>query len=148
MNIQDLEQTCAHSVLCWLATTGPDGPNVSPKEMWVHEGNMFAIAHIASPCSVANIREDPRVCVSLLDIFRQRGHKLLGRARLSKPNESAFGERLVAQAGPDFRVLEVIEVRIHQCTPILAPSRVLFPERTDSEHITATQATYQRALEG
>ena len=31
----DVLEAASRSVLCWLATVGPDGqPNVSPKEIW------------------------------------------------------------------------------------------------------------------
>ncbi len=64
-----------HAVLCWLATVDEDiVPNVSPKEIFcAHGDDALLIANIASPGSMRNIARNPRVCVSFIDVFRQRG---------------------------------------------------------------------------
>ena len=71
------------SVLCWLATADAQGqPNVSPKEVFAaFDEQRLVIAHIASPISVKNIQQNPKVCVSLIDIFVQKGWKLIGTAQ-------------------------------------------------------------------
>ena len=52
-------------VLCWLATVDALGqPNVSPKEVFaVIDEEHLVIAHIASPTSVKNVLQNPKVCV-------------------------------------------------------------------------------------
>ncbi|MFE3835622.1 pyridoxamine 5'-phosphate oxidase family protein [Pseudogemmobacter sonorensis] len=79
-------------VLCWLATAdGEFGASTSPKEIWALPApGRLVIADIASGHSVANIRRDPRVCVSLIDILRQRGFKLYGRAEVIAPDAQHF----------------------------------------------------------
>jgi uncharacterized protein len=58
-------------VLCWLATVNAHGaPNVSPKEIFaLYDTQTFIIADIRSPNSVRNIIQNPKVCISFIDIF-------------------------------------------------------------------------------
>jgi uncharacterized protein len=103
------------------------------------------IADIASPVSVRNIRVDPRVCVSFVDVFRMRGFKVEGNADLVPRDAPAFdevGAALLAKAGPDFPVRHAIRVRIERVTRILAPSYTLFPKRPDEERMESAYATY------
>ena len=56
-------------------------PNVSPKEVYAEPSEgVFLIAEIASGRSLRNIRANPAVCISLIDVFSQRGRRLEGRA--------------------------------------------------------------------
>ena len=73
MKINDAVSTDAGNAgLCWLATVDTDGvPSATPKEMFATSGeDRFVIADIASSNSVRNIRENPSVCISFVDIFR------------------------------------------------------------------------------
>ena len=71
----EIKNYIERSVLCWLATADAAGvPNVSPKEIFVPFGDdHLLIANIASPESVKNIRGNPHVCVSFVDVFVQKG---------------------------------------------------------------------------
>ena len=82
MMSDEVREYVERSVLCWLATCDADGqPNVSPKEMFAAlDADRLVIANIQSPRSVRNLRANPRVCVSFVDVFRQRGYKVLGTA--------------------------------------------------------------------
>lgn len=136
-----------NSVLCWLATVDADGmPNVSPKEIFSALGNdRIVIAEIASQQSLANIRAHGSVCVSFVDVFRQRGFKLKGQARIVLPADPAFDEvaaPLKAMAGPDFPIRAVFEVTVTKVARIWAPSYALFPERTEEERIQDAYKTY------
>ncbi|MFM7403785.1 MAG: pyridoxamine 5'-phosphate oxidase family protein [Erythrobacter sp.] len=136
-----------NSVLCWLATVDEDGqPNVSPKEIFTDHGdNVILIADIASPVSVRNIQRQPLVCVSFVDVFRQRGFKIAGCARLIPPEHPEFafaGARLQALAGEDFKVRQAIYVTATRISRIWAPSYALFPDRTIEEQQARSYATY------
>ncbi|MET3614489.1 putative pyridoxine 5'-phosphate oxidase superfamily flavin-nucleotide-binding protein [Rhizobium aquaticum] len=135
------------SVLCWLATADAEGhPNVSPKEMFTTLGDdSLVIADIASPRSVANIRINPRVCVSFVDVFRQRGFKVEGKASLVEQGHPSFetvAADLLQMAGPDFPIRAVIVVAIDKVSRIWAPSYRLFPERSLEERMQAAYDTY------
>lgn len=128
------------AVLCWRATVGPDGaPSVSPKEIFAPLGNSrLVIADVASTGSVANVRAHPSVCVSFIDIFRQKGFKLRGRADIVSPDDARFaGESAPLRpiAGEAFPIRNIISVAVERIERIWAPSYAVFPERTDQERM-------------
>ena len=85
MKLNDAVRTdIANSVLCWLASVDAEGaPSVTPKEIFAAHGEtQIAIADIASSGSVANIQSRPSGCVSFIDVFRQRGFKITGEAKV------------------------------------------------------------------
>ena len=139
----EIQAAIAASVLCWLATIGRDGaPNVSPKEIFCAAGeDRLAIADIASPNSVANIRANPQVCVSFVDVFREKGFKLHGTAQLIGRRDPGFEEAaagLIRLAGPAFPVRHAILITAR----IIAPSYALRPEMDDAERLAAAYRRY------
>lgn len=135
------------SVLCWLATTGEDGyPNVSPKEIFTSHGEkLIVIANIASPTSVRNIRSRPQVCVSFVDVFRQRGFKIHGTGRVLFERDPAFvrlRDELAEMAGADYPIKSVIAVGAERITQILAPSYRLLPHLSDEDRMRNAYASY------
>ncbi|MFD1746106.1 pyridoxamine 5'-phosphate oxidase family protein [Rhizobium helianthi] len=136
-----------NSVLCWLATVDAGGtPNVTPKEIFSYVGNdRIVIADIASSNSVRNIRAQPRVCVSFVDVFRQRGFKIIGTATVIAPEEENFailGAELLQMAGKDYPIRNVISIEVEKVSRIWAPSYALFPERTEEERMESGYAIY------
>ena len=136
-----------NSVLCWLATIDDQGtPNVSPKEIFASYGDdRIAIADIASSGSVENARLRPRVCVSFVDVFRQRGFKITGRAEIVQPQDPSFAEigaELLQMAGADFSVRNIICVEIEKIARIWAPSYKVFPNRREDERMQIAYDTY------
>jgi len=148
MDIKDkLQQDNGSAVLCWLATVSADGvPNVSPKEMFcLHGSDALAIADIASPVSVRNIRGNPHVCVSYVDIFRQRGFKLVGKARIISPEEDDFGtygDALVKKACGAFKIRNIILVTIERVSLIRAPSYTFYPDRSEEMLMASAYEQY------
>lgn len=135
------------AVLCWLATADASNrPNVSPKEIFAETGaNRLVIADIASGRSVRNIRTNPAVCVSLIDIFLQRGRKLEGTADIIAPDNPDFAELvapLLAKTGGAFEIRHVISIAVERTSPILAPSYVFHPERSEAEMRADAYRTY------
>lgn len=126
------------AVLCWLATVSAEGqPNVTPKELFaIHDDETLVIADVLSTNSVRNLRANPRVCVSLVDVFAQRGFKVEGEALVlapEAPDFRTFAAPLLAMAGETFPVRHAIVVRVTRISRIWAPSYTLVPERTDAE---------------
>ncbi|RNC81465.1 MAG: pyridoxamine 5'-phosphate oxidase family protein [Phycisphaera sp.] len=135
------------SVLCWLATSNSSGqPSVSPKEIFApHGDDALLIANIASPGSMKNIRGNPRVCVSVLDIFTQRGNQIFGTAEIITKSDSRFGgysEPLIALAGPDYPFSSLFHITVNSCKEIVAPRYKLFPDTTEQEQIESAMHTY------
>ncbi|WP_337267470.1 pyridoxamine 5'-phosphate oxidase family protein [Oryzifoliimicrobium ureilyticus] len=144
---QAMRTDIENSVLCWLATVGGEGtPNVTPKEIFSSFGDdRIVIADIASTNSVRNIRAHPSVCVSFIDVFRQRGFKLTGTATIIGPGEAEFfvqGEKLLAMAGADYPIRHLISIEIARVSRIWAPSYALFPGRTEEERMKGVYDRY------
>ena len=147
MLTHDVKNCLQKSVLCWLATADKDGmPNVSPKEMFTFEGDStLLIAHIASPNSLKNIKENSNVCVSVLDIFVQKGYQIKGIATIIKGKDAAFAakaEILRGLFGTDYSFAALINIEVLKVKPIIAPSYFLFPERTEQSRIDSAKAMY------
>lgn len=136
------------SVLCWLATVDANGqPNVSPKEIFcMGEGaNEVLVAEIASPVTKRNIAENPKVCISAIDIFAQKGIKAHGTATLLTPEDMDFAtivQPLMRMAGPGFKIRAIVRVAVSKVAPIVAPSYAIFPERTEEEQRRRAFETY------
>jgi uncharacterized protein len=135
------------SVLCWLATVDADGqPTASPKEVFCTRGhNELLIAHIASPGSAKNIQSHAKVCVSFLDIFAQKGHKLLGTASVieaSAPEFAQLATPLLAMVSPRFPIRAVFKVTVIHAQQILAPSYRLIEGTTEQSQRLSAYKTY------
>jgi uncharacterized protein len=136
------------SVLCWLATVNRQHePNVSPKEIFAwYDPTTLLIANIASPCSVANIKENPNVCVSFVDVFRQKGYKIKGLATLIREEEVLFAEKLnflTTLFTDKFRIHTLIEIKTKTIDKIQAPSYRWFPEIDEQTRIATAMNTYK-----
>jgi predicted pyridoxine 5'-phosphate oxidase superfamily flavin-nucleotide-binding protein len=149
MLTNDVKKYMDSSVLCWLATVDSDGqPNVSPKEMFLYQDeHSLLIAHLASPNSVRNIRHNPKVCVSFVDVFVQKGYKVKGEARVIDKDGEGFPAKLklITDKYTDrFSVKAIIEVHVSSVDRILAPSYVFFPEETTEKgQVENAKRTYR-----
>lgn len=148
MKINDaVRADIANSVLCWLASVDEDGvPNVTPKEMFdAYDDDRVVIADIASSRSVANIAAHPKVCVSFVDIFRQKGFKIVGSAEIiaaGEPRFADYGATILERTGTAYPVRNLIVIEVERIQRIWAPSYALFPERSESERMEEAYATY------
>ena len=136
------------SVLCWLATSDSENtPNVSPKEMFTYFGDhTLLIAHLASPNSINNIKNNPKVCVSFVDIFIQKGFKIKGVAKLIDKHDNEFSEKvkpLTDLFSDNFPVKAVIEIDIKKIEQIQAPSYFLHPDTTEKSQVESAMITYK-----
>ncbi|MBC3759817.1 pyridoxamine 5'-phosphate oxidase family protein [Hyunsoonleella sp. SJ7] len=142
----DIKKYIHQSVLCWLATSSADNiPNVSPKEIFAYFGDAIIIAHIASPQSVRNIKQNPNVCVSFIDILVQKGFQLKGRASILIKGDSGFlamETELLKLTEGKFPFSEIIKIDITSSKPIIAPKYMLYPETTEAEQIESAKRVY------
>jgi predicted pyridoxine 5'-phosphate oxidase superfamily flavin-nucleotide-binding protein len=132
---EPIREAARRSVLCWLATVDTEGqPNVSPKEVWaIADAQHVVVAHIASPISARNIAQHPQVCLSFVDVFVQKGFKLLGTARAvlaADPEFATWAQPLLAMVGQRFTIHSVLVIQVHSVAAILAPSYRFYPDET------------------
>lgn len=143
--IQDEVQA---AVLCWLATADANGqPNVSPKEIFaVYDDQTIVIANIASPQTVKNIKVNSAACLSVLDIFTQKGYQLKGQAQIIEAKASNFealAAPLLKMAGERFPFSSLTAFQVQQLKPILAPSYLLYPDTTkEADQVAAAMKNY------
>lgn len=143
-----VQQYARSSVLCWLASSDTTGqPNVSPKEMFLcHSDTELVIANIASPQTAQNIRVNPLVAVSFIDVFDQRGFSILGKAEVIERSASdqfeKYGSELEKMAGPHFPITSVFLITVKEVRPIVAPSYKLRPELTADERRASVYKSY------
>jgi predicted pyridoxine 5'-phosphate oxidase superfamily flavin-nucleotide-binding protein len=144
-----VRELARRSVLCWLATVDADGqPNVSPKEVWaIADDAHVVVANIASPHSVRNIAHQPQVCLSFVDVFVQKGFKLVGTARevcAAEPEFSAWAAPLLSMVGQRFVIHSVLVIRVTSVAPIVAPSYRFYPdETTEASQVASAMRTYK-----
>lgn len=137
-------------VLCWLATVSEKGvPNVSPKELFIFEREkQLLIANIASPQSVKNIRANPQVCVSGVNIWTQKGQQCKGKAVVIDPKNKKFEQKetlFKTLIQGKFKVLHIIQIQIETVKEIKAPSYLFIKETTEQSQLEAAKMRY-RAL--
>lgn len=144
----DVQEAARHSVLCWLATVdGAGQPSVSPKEIFaILDSSHLVIANIASPGSMRNINVNPLVCVCFVDVFVQKGFKVIGRARNVRRQDPEFARwsaPLEIKAGSRYPIQTVFVIEAAAVEPIVAPSSRLYPgETTEASQVTAALRTY------
>lgn len=70
--------------LCFVATASGDGtPNVSRKgSLTVWDDDHLAFANIASPHTMKNIRENPKLEINTIDQISRRGFRFRGTAEI------------------------------------------------------------------
>lgn len=138
----------SRSVLCWLATVDETGqPNVSPKEIFTaFDSQHIVVANLASPTSARNIEVNPRVCISFIDIFVQKGFKVIGAARNIRGSDADFSKwstPLEAMAGAKFPIRSVFVIQAVSVEPIIAPSyRFYAAETTEKSQVASAMQTY------
>ena len=144
----EVRESVERSVLCWLATSDENGqPNVSPKEVFaVADDQSLVVANIASPRSARNIKVNQKVCLSFVDIFVQKGFKIIGTATEVKPSDleySRWAGPLLKMVGDRYPIHSVLVVKAILAEPIVAPSYRLYPaETTEESQIRSALRTY------
>ena len=134
------------SVLCWLATSSKDNiPNVSPKEVFTFLGDAIIIANIASPQSAKNIKDNPNVCLSFIDILIQKGYQLKGKAKVIQKTDSEFDtlkQPLLKITEGKFPFASIFKIEVESAKPIIAPKYILYPETTEEEQVESARKRY------
>jgi predicted pyridoxine 5'-phosphate oxidase superfamily flavin-nucleotide-binding protein len=143
----EVKEYINRSVLCWLATASLNHtPNVSPKEVFdSYDDDKIIIANIASPQTVRNIRENPKVCVSFIDIFVQKGFQVKGLAEIVGKGDRNFKpmeEVLMKMTEGKYPFATITCILVEQIKPIIAPKYVLYPDTTEEEQMASARRVY------
>ncbi len=134
------------SILCWLATSHDDLPNVSPKEIFTPYGDdAIIVANIASPQTVKNIKLNENVCISFVDVLVQKGFQVKGKARVVKKTDADFSEMekiLNKMTDGKFPFSSITAISVESVKPIIAPRYRLYPETTEEDQIESAKKAY------
>jgi uncharacterized protein len=127
MITQDIRDTIDRALLAFVATVCPDGsPNLSPKgSLRAYDDDHLIFMDIASPNTIANISQDPRVEINVIDVFRRRGYRFKGTATLLPPGHEAYNwlnEWLLEINGPGYPANEAVLISVERVLPILSPA--------------------------
>ncbi|SFR52186.1 hypothetical protein SAMN04490243_2562 [Robiginitalea myxolifaciens] len=143
----EIKELMEQSVLCWLATVSEESmPNVSPKEIFTAFGqDQVIIANIASPQTVRNIKTQPQVCLSFVEVLVQKGYQLKGNARIATESDPGYQEMkqtLEDMTLGKFPFGSIIVMEVESVKPILAPSYLFYPETQEADQIQEAKRRY------
>ena len=129
----DMKRVIDEQRLGYIATVCPDGsPNLSPKAtMRVWDDDHLVFADIASPGTVANIRQNPAVEINIVDPLIRKGYRFKGTAEILPPGPrfDAVMEKYDGSGnGNQSRVTSLIRsfvmVKVQRALPIISPGYV------------------------
>lgn len=142
----ELKSSIESSVLCWLATASREGqPNVSPKEIFTFYNEYIIVANIASPNTVRNIKSNPQVSISFIDILVQKGFQVTGKAQIIDSKNEDYQEMeelLLTMTQGKFPFQTITKIEILHTKPIIAPRYLLYPETTEQDQIANAKRAY------
>ena len=144
---KEIKAAIDDSVLCWLATSSADNmPNVSPKEIFCYfEDDTIIVANIASPQTVKNIWANKNVCISFIDILKQKGFQFKGIAEIIEKSATDFSKMekmLLHLTESKFPFATITKVTITSSKSIIAPKYLLYPNTTEEQQIESAKKSY------
>lgn len=146
MLTQEIKNSIDESILGWLATANKIGePNCSPKEVFTYLGDShILVAHIASPISVRNVKENANVCLSFVHVYKQKGFKVTGTAEYIAESDGEFDAlyQTIKPISGDFPVKGIIRISVNKAQPIIAPSYFLVEGTTEASQIENAKQAY------
>jgi predicted pyridoxine 5'-phosphate oxidase superfamily flavin-nucleotide-binding protein len=114
--------------LGYIATMGAEGPNVSPKGTFqALDETRIAFAEIRSPNTMANLAQDARVEVNMVDVFARKGARFRGVAAfhaMETAEAQALCPRWVALFGEDLmaRSSGFVVISVTSAKPLSTPA--------------------------
>jgi predicted pyridoxine 5'-phosphate oxidase superfamily flavin-nucleotide-binding protein len=98
-----------------VATAGKTGkPNVSAKgSLQVMDDEHLVFADVASPRTIANIKENPQVAVLCLDAASRKGCRVWGKGEIITSGE-IFDKMAKAMAARNMKVKDVVKITVEE----------------------------------
>jgi predicted pyridoxine 5'-phosphate oxidase superfamily flavin-nucleotide-binding protein len=115
----EMKAAVADIKLCFVATCSPDGsPNVSPKgSLTVWDDDHLAFADIASPQTVKNLKQNPRLEINAVDQISRRGFRFKGTADILEAANEIW-----EREGKDVPIRAVVKVRVTVANEVISPA--------------------------
>ena len=126
---EDMKRVVREQRLGYIATVCPDGtPNLSPKAtMKVWDDDHLVFADLASPGTVANLKQNPAIEINIVDPFLRKGYRFKGTAEVigSGPDfdkvMTLFANR---QAGVNAQIRGFVMMTVTRALPVISPGYV------------------------
>lgn len=146
---QDMRDVIDRAMLSYVATVCEDGsPNLSPKgSVMPFDDKHLVFMDQASPGTMANLRRDPRIEINSVDVFRRRGYRFKGTARIVPPGDPIhewLKRKLIDLNGPGYPANETVVVTVEQATPVMSPAYA-WGHKTEGELAPVYAARYIEA---
>ena len=125
----DMKRVVREQRLGYIATVCPDGtPNLSPKAtMKVWDDDHLVFADLASPGTIANLRQNPAIEINMVDHFIRKGYRFKGTAEVigSGPEfdnvMTLFAGR---QNGVHASIRNFVMMTVTRALPVISPGYV------------------------
>ncbi len=123
----DMKNIISEANLAFVATTNPDGsPSLAPKSsLRVYQNDKLLFANMASPGTVHNLENDPRVEVNCISVLARRGYRFTGTATVHS-SDSELSRKLRIEVhrehGDTFPVHHAVLIDVHQVKQVLSPA--------------------------
>ena len=142
----DMRDIVDNAMLAFVATVTPDGsPNLSPKgSVRIYDDKHLVFMDIDSPGTIANLSENPRIEIAVVDFLRRRGYRFSGAAELRRPGSSVYewlNQWLRERNGPGYPANRAVLVCVDRVRPILSPAYT-YGGADEQSLITQFSATY------
>jgi predicted pyridoxine 5'-phosphate oxidase superfamily flavin-nucleotide-binding protein len=125
----DMKRIVREQRLGYIATVCPDGtPNLSPKAtMKVWDDDHLVFADLASPGTIANLKQNPAIEINMVDPFLRKGYRFKGTAEVLSPGPefdnvmTLFADR---QAGINASIRGFVMMTVTRALPVISPGYV------------------------
>lgn len=128
----DMKRVIREQRLGFVATVCPDGtPNLSPKgTTTVWDDDHLVFAHICSPKTVANLRQNPAIEINVVDAVKRKGYRFKGTGQVL--SEGPLYEQIMdlyrredsedSLRDPDRRVQALVVVKVERALLLISPA--------------------------
>jgi uncharacterized protein len=141
---QDMRDILASAMLAFVATVRRDGsPSLSPKASTIpYDDDHLLFVDMASPQTIANLRNDPRIEINSVDFLRRRGYRFAGTAQVLESGHPIYDwgrDWLLKHHGPEYPTNHVVLIKLQSAEPLMSPAYT-FGGRKEEE----LRATYRK----
>ena len=90
-----------------------------------HLSTSSNVANIASPKTISNLKQDPRIEINCVDIFSRRGYRFKGRGIVHSIGTQIHEDLLLQiknEDGESIPVIDAILIEVLEAKPVLSPA--------------------------
>jgi hypothetical protein len=128
---EEMKRLVHEQRLGYIATVCPDGtPNLSPKgTTTVWDDDHLVFAHISSPNTVENLKQNAAIEINVVDPFVRKGFRFKGRARVLEDGpqyqrglEFFRTMGVATERGGQRRIKAIVIVKVERALPLISPA--------------------------